>query len=270
MTKVATGRRAQNRVNRNSELILAANEIIRTEGLEALTMQAVAARVGCAVGTIYTYFDSKSDLLSVLQVAAMETLFATFERSHQSWDQAISEAELDLASAAVVRLVASSRVFIALGEHHPREFELLQMMISAREYPTKAVDQDEVLPVALALLNMLMVFIEEAILAGALLAPATDPVTGEIRSTDSSLSRTIRWAGGINGALLVSNVGTYEDDRITALFDGQRLALSLADDLLLGWGASRDALEAAFIFIDHLAASGQLIQLAEEAVVDLT
>jgi len=273
MTEIATGRRAQNRVTRNSELLLAATEIIETEGLNGLTMQAVAQRVGCAVGTIYTYFDSKSSLLAVLQVEAMKTMLATFERSAEAWDKAISEADLDAAAAVLVRLVASSRIFVALGEIHPKEFDLLQLMISTRDELTTAKDQDAVLPVALALINTLLILIDEAILVGALLAPPADPATGKIRDSDSSVSRTIRWAGGINGALLVSNasnVGSYNDENLAALFNGRQLALSLTDDLLLGWGASRQGLESACAFVDQLIATDRLVVLPTLEITDLT
>lgn len=55
-----TGRRARNRIARHDQLMTASMEILAQEGVEGLTMMAVAERVGCAVGTIYTYFDSKS------------------------------------------------------------------------------------------------------------------------------------------------------------------------------------------------------------------
>ena len=94
MTEATQGRREQNRVARNHDLLLAATEIIATEGVEGLTMQAVADNVGCAVGTIYTYFESKSALLAALQLAAIQTLIDTFTASAESWERAISKAIL--------------------------------------------------------------------------------------------------------------------------------------------------------------------------------
>ena len=260
MTQAAQGRRAQNRVARNHDLLLAATEIIATEGVEGLTMQAVADNVGCAVGTIYTYFESKSALLSALQLAAIQTLLDTFTTSAESWERAISKADLDPVTAALVRLVAIGQMLVAAGDIHEREFDLLQMLISTPADLTTDSDRQEVIPLALELLDTVRQLIDHANSVGALSLP----------SSDSSVSRAIRWAGGINGALLVSNVGIEANRKNPPLFDGQALALSLAQDLLVSWGAPLDDLESANIFVDDLIATKQLVALPSHSVIDLT
>ena len=112
MSTKPMGRRALNRIARKGQLMAAATEIFEESGLAGLTMQAVAERVDCAVGTIYTYFDSKSALLAELQVEAIKVLTAALERSEAVWDQEIADAELDEGLAALVRLVAASRMFV--------------------------------------------------------------------------------------------------------------------------------------------------------------
>lgn len=260
MTEATQGRRELNRVARNHDLLLAATEIIATEGVEGLTMTAVADNVGCAVGTIYTYFDSKSGLLAALQVNAIQTLIDTFTASAESWEHAISKADLDPAVAALARLVAIGQIFVAAGDIHEREFDLLQMLISAPADLTTDSDRQDVIPLALELLDTVRVFIDLAILVGALSLP----------SSDSSVSRAVRWAGGINGALLVSNVGIEASRKNPTIFDGQAIALSLAQDLLRGWGAPLHDLEAANLFVDHLIATDQLVALRSESIIDLT
>ncbi len=260
MAEATEGRRAQNRVARNHDLLLAATEIIATEGVEGLTMQAVADKVGCAVGTIYTYFESKSALLSALQLAAIQTLLDTFTTSAESWERAISDADLDPVTAALVRLVAIGQILVAAGDIHDREFDLLQKLISTPADLTTDSDRQEVIPLALELLDTVRVFIDHASSVGALSLP----------SSDSSVSRAIRWAGGINGALLVSNVGIEANRKNPPLFDGQALALSLAQDLLRSWGAPLDDLESANIFVDDLIATDKLVALSQVSVVDLT
>ncbi|CAB5068147.1 MAG: TetR family transcriptional regulator [Actinobacteria bacterium] len=260
MPEATQGRRELNRETRNHDLLLAATEIIATEGVEGLTMQAVADNVGCAVGTIYTYFDSKSGLLAALQVNAIQTLIDTFTASAESWEHAISKADLDPAVAALARLVAIGQIFVAAGDIHEREFDLLQMLISTPADLTTDSDRQDVIPLALELLDTVRVFIDLAILVGALSLP----------SSDSSVSRAVRWAGGINGALLVSNVGIEASRKNPTIFDGQAIALSLAQDLLLGWGAPLHDLEAANLFVDHLIATDQLVALRSESIIDLT
>ena len=260
MTEATQGRREQNRAARNHDLLLAATEIIATEGVEGLTMQAVADNVGCAVGTIYTYFESKSALLSALQLAAIQTLLDTFTTSAESWERAISDADLDPVTAALVRLVAIGQILVAAGDIHEREFDLLQKLISTPADLTTDSDRQEVIPLALELLDTLRQLIDHANSVGALSLP----------SSDSSVSRAVRWAGGINGALLVSNVGIEANRKNPPLFDGQALALSLAQDLLRSWGAPLDDLESANIFVDDLIATKQLVALRSESVIDLT
>ncbi|CAB4817187.1 MAG: TetR family transcriptional regulator [Actinobacteria bacterium] len=260
MPEATQGRRELNRETRNHDLLLAATEIIATEGVEGLTMQAVADNVGCAVGTIYTYFDSKSGLLAALQVNAIQTFIDTFTASAESWEHAISKADLDPAVAALARLVAIGQIFVAAGDIHEREFDLLQMLISTPADLTTDSDRQDVIPLALELLDTVRVFIDLAILVGALSLP----------SSDSSVSRAVRWAGGINGALLVSNVGIEASRKNPTIFDGQAIALSLAQDLLLGWGAPLHDLEAANLFVDHLIATDQLVALRSESIIDLT
>ena len=260
MPEATQGRRELNRETRNHDLLLAATEIIATEGVEGLTMQAVADNVGCAVGTIYTYFDSKSGLLAALQVNAIQTLIDTFTASAESWEHAISKADLDPAVAALARLVAIGQIFVAAGDIHEREFDLLQMLISTPADLTTDSDRQDVIPLALELLDTVRVFIDLAILVGALSLP----------SSDSSVSRAVRWAGGINGALLVSNVGIEASRKNPTIFDGQAIALSLAQDLLLGWGAPLHDLDAANLFVDHLIATDQLVALRSESIIDLT
>ncbi len=260
MSQASQGRRELNRETRNHDLLLAATEIIAAEGVEGLTMQAVAESVGCAVGTIYTYFDSKSGLLSALQLAAIQTLLDTFTTSAESWERAISDADLDPVTAALVRLVAIGQILVAAGDIHEREFDLLQKLISTPADLTTDSDRQDVIPLALELLDTVRVFIDHATSVGAL----------SLSSSDSSVSRAVRWAGGINGALLVSNVGIEANRKNPPLFDGQALALSLAQDLLRSWGAPLPDLDAANLFVDHLIANDQLVALRSESIIDLT
>lgn len=238
----------------------AASEIVSSQGLDGLTMQAVADRVDCAVGTIYTYFDSKSSLLTALQIAAIETLGQSFARSRQLWDSEIVDAGLDEPTAALARLVAFGHLFTTAPLMHPREFELLQVLLSTARRETSDEDAMRVVPHALMLINEFRVLIEAAIDAGVLEDGVPDGGAG-----DQSLSRTVRWAGGLNGALLVSNAAAVPTADPTGaplvpeLFDGRVLALELAEDMLLGWGAPRDVLDAAKAFVEDLRARDLLV-----------
>lgn len=263
-----TGRRARNRIARHEQLLSAAAEIVSSEGLDGLTMQAVAERVDCAVGTIYTYFDSKSSLLTALQIAAIETLGTSFRRSRAQWEELLVDSDLDEPTRALVRLVAFGHLFTDAPSLHPREFELLQVLLSTRRRETSDEDAGRVLPYALGLINEFRILIEAAVESGALESDDPDGSIG-----DHSLSRTVRWAGALNGALLVSNAAAVPSESESpaelsgtgapvtvagGVFDGRVLARQLAADLLAGWGAERERLAAATAIVDELRATNRL------------
>lgn len=64
---------ATNRDRRQAALMSAAAEIARTEGIQAVTVGAVAKRCGIARSTVYTYYASGSDL--VADVLVEELMF---------------------------------------------------------------------------------------------------------------------------------------------------------------------------------------------------
>ena len=256
MSTEPTGRRAQNRLARHEQLLTAATEIIADAGLNGLTMQAVAERVDCAVGTIYTYFASKSALLAELQVEAIKTLASSVDRSREIWDEEIDAAGLDPASAALVRLVAFGHLFVAAPDLHPREFELLQVHISSRKRELTDEDTPVVVPHALALLAQLHSMVDDALAAGAL-SPRAELGEDDAQQT---LRRTLRWVGGLNGAMLVSNATSDPAWLTDEELDGRRLAIALAQDMLLGWGAPPLTLASANEFVRNLAARDRLMR----------
>ena len=259
MTTPPVGRRAQNRATRHAQLMNAATEIIATKGLSGLTMQAVAEIVDCAVGTIYTYFPSKTALLSELQIAAIQTLQATFDASLSTWDDELASLSVDDDLAALVRLVAFGHLFTAGPDLHPREFELLQALIST---PNREIGEEgpDVLPHALTLINEFRLLIDRAVELG-VLECGTGGADGN-EPLEVSMARTLRWAGGLNGALLVSNA--HPDERL--LLDGRSLALQLSNDLLRGWGAGADQLREATDVVAGLALRNRLLVRAEPPV----
>ena len=247
-----TGRRARNRIARHDQLMTASMEILAQEGVEGLTMMAVAERVGCAVGTIYTYFDSKSALISALQATGIRVLMDSYHTAAEQWEQGLDELEVpdDIASLALV--IATGRLLVALDSIHPREFEMLQVMLTVKGDLTTNEDRDAVLPVAFAFLNDIRNTLDGAVTTGALDAPSDKPYGGLQQPPDNAFDRTIRWISALNGALLTTHVGVDPNRVDPGLFDGHRLGLSLAHDMLLGWGAQKGALGEAFQVVEQL------------------
>ena len=67
LSVVSDDRRERTRAQAAPRFLDAAGRIIDRDGLDGVTMQAVADELDCAVGTIYTYFPSKAALLAALQ-----------------------------------------------------------------------------------------------------------------------------------------------------------------------------------------------------------
>jgi AcrR family transcriptional regulator len=234
------GRRARNRAARHDQLLSAASDIVQESGLEGLTMQAVADRVDCAVGTIYTYFASKSALIAALQVSAVQTLLSTYHQAAELWDQALEESGIDdEAVESLVRVLAYGQLFVAGADLHPREFEFLEMLLSVPERLVNPDDVRAVTPHVLTLLAEGLVLIEAAVSAGALSPP--DATRG-----DDGFRRLLRWVGSLNGALLTANanVGALPASEAEA-FSARSLGKLVTEDLLLAWGAPPRVLQAA-------------------------
>lgn len=252
--KPQLGRRARNRVARHDQLLTAASELVEEGGLDSLTMQAVADRVDCAVGTIYTYFASKSALIAALQTAAVQTLLATYHVAAKQWDGSFEESgSSDEAVESLVRVLAYGQLFVAAPELHPREYELLQLAINSPVRMVNADDVRSVMPSALALLAEGMVLIDAAVGVGVLSAPDT-------ARSDDGMRRLLRWIGALDGALLVANANvTAMSDAEATAFDARRLAQLVTEDLLLAWGAPPRVLQAASEQLDRMRRSGSLL-----------
>ena len=254
MDTASLGRRARNRVARHDQLMAAASDIINESGVAGLTMQAVADRVDCAVGTIYTYFNSKASLIAALQGAAMQTVLATYHRAAEQWDDALDQSGLDdPAVESLVRVLAYGNLVLEGPQVNPREFEFLQMALTSTVNLVEVDDVAALTTHALTLLAEGMVLVEAAVAAGAISAP--DPGRG-----DDQLRRMIRWIGSLEGALLMANVRLEAMQASEAsAFEGTRLGMLTTQDLLLAWGAPPRVLKAAVDQLERIHRAGEFL-----------
>jgi len=231
---MSTEQGAQRRARRHDVIVAAAKELVGTRGLEGFTMQALADRVECAVGTIYTYFPSKSSLLAELMGDAVRLLLDTYRTAAAGWERQLESLSADV--AAIARILAFTDLFVESQVLHPDEFRFLQLLITTPESLIDPTDVPSVLPPSLEFLGEVHGLIEGAVRAGAL-SPA--------RHDDDTLRRTLRWTGAVHGALLVSNVAQVSGLPRADAYDARVLARSVTADLLAAWGVAPSVLTAA-------------------------
>jgi AcrR family transcriptional regulator len=242
----AGGRRARNRRLRERAYLDAAMDIASRDGISGLTMARLAEEVDAAVGTVYTYFPSKGELVAEIQREAIERLTDSYHLL-----RARSEAVLgdwDPTAAAVARLVAFGRWWIATEETFPQESYVLHGVATEPEQVIPPEELYRMLPSILALL-------EEARRA------VVAAVEAEAIDVDDPMEAVLRWAAGLNGVLLVGHLPSV--DAVT--IDGARLAMGLQRDLLRGWGADPELIEQADAHVEDLACQGPLAPPVERA-----
>ncbi|MBI2896147.1 MAG: helix-turn-helix transcriptional regulator [Deltaproteobacteria bacterium] len=72
-------RRKRERGERQRRILDAARAVFSARGLEAATMDDVAARAELSKGALYLYFTNKDDLLAAILIAPLDELVARFE-----------------------------------------------------------------------------------------------------------------------------------------------------------------------------------------------
>lgn len=104
---------AEDALKLKADLTAAALAIFVELGLDAVSMRAVAERVGVSAMTPYRYFDDKAALLASLWQNVLQGLLAAMA------------AAADAAAAGSTRVAACTEAYMRYWESHPDEFRLL-------------------------------------------------------------------------------------------------------------------------------------------------
>ncbi len=230
----ASDRRERTRLARHRVYLQTALRVATEEGLDALTMQRLAAEVDAAVGTVYTYFSSKGALVAEVQRESIERLTASYLLLRPDLERRVADEAPRI--AALAHLVGFARFWIASMDTFPQEQRLLQALMSNAD---RALVDDEairVVPAGMRLLGLARERFAHAAEVGAL-TPA------------EPMERTVVLAATLSGVLQLSKLRRWDPD----LLDGPRLAAGFVDDLFIGWGADVGELAAAHAHIDMLA-----------------
>lgn len=126
-------RTAENTRSLRASLIEHAQRLVEREGAAALTMRALAAEAGCAVGLPYTVFASREELVA-------ELIYAEFRRLRSAFDALVADAGTGTIGGNLTRyaelLLGSPSVALAQELHHHAE---LSRAVGARAVETGLV-----------------------------------------------------------------------------------------------------------------------------------
>jgi len=242
---VPNDRRERTRQAKRARILAAAGGVIDRDGLDGLTMQAVATELDCAVGTLYTAFASKSDLVGALQAEAVGVLDASLRTARDSWDPELAELEPEL--VALVELVAYGAFVAAATVVYPDETRLVRALLGDAAPPRGTEEAAALPPLVLRLLDPPVGRLADGVGLG--VVHPGDPV-----------ARALTWVSALHGVLRLDALGPLDRH----LFRAAPLARALTADLLCGWGAAREELEVAASHLDRLAAVGPLAPPPED------
>ena len=236
------GRVARNRQRRAEAFLSAGLRIVTEDGIEALTMARLADELDTAVGSVYRYYSSKDELVAAIQAHAIGRLRRSHDLSVEPVATAVSARVGDDDSAALVRLVVLGRWFCAAAERYPEEVRLLQMVSARRSSTLTPATAAGVVPSTMSLVMAVSSTIDDAVTAGG------------IRPGDG-LERAIVWLMAFGGVFAADDLEQY----VPGVLGGGRLVRRLNVDLLVGWGASLDAVERIEQAVDALADTPPLV-----------
>jgi AcrR family transcriptional regulator len=94
-------------------IIDAARDIVRSEGLDALSMRTLAEKVDYSPSALYKYFDNKEELIEALRVEGWKQMDYLF----------MSRINPDLSITQT--MVESALAYLDLGDQHPELYQLM-------------------------------------------------------------------------------------------------------------------------------------------------
>lgn len=241
LVSVPDQRRDRRQHQRRELLLAAARRVLDRDGLDGLTIKAVADECDTSVGTIYNSFPSKAALVAALQAHAVDALRASFTNAQPTWTAYLDDEALEDDLRALVPLCAFGGFWAAASVVLADEFSLQRALLGARVDLRSKDEVRDALTVAHRLLEQPRALLDRA-------------VELELLEPHDNLERALVWVAALNGVLLLEHLSPVDRH----LFRASHLATSLTLDLLTGWGADRADVEVAASHVPRLAALGPL------------
>lgn len=222
----ASARTHQRRETRTETILDAAMRVLGRDGVDGLTLQAVAAELGLVTTALYRYFPSKNALLAALQRRTVTTLHGRL--SVRIAELAARHAEESPRVRALLPIVALPGFYAAAKVAMPEAFRMLMTMLGDPRLLLADEDALHTAPLLGAMLGEVAALFGQAAACGAL------------PSADVAEQTVIVWAT-LQGTLALGKLGRFD----ARMADPEALGNAALSALLRGWGAAADDVERA-------------------------
>lgn len=190
--------------------------MIGDSGIEALTMQRLAASLGLTAGALYRYFRSKAEIISALERQVLRELSERLETELSKL--APAEAPED---AALCRLWLCAHFYLRQGSERPEQAGLITMLLADPQYHVHASDLPGVSADFISIFGQLVNQMAAAEECGAL-------------SPGNAQRRALVFWSSLQGVCSLSKLRRVDAE----FFDPIRAGGDLVRALLQGWGAN--------------------------------
>ncbi|HRG94777.1 MAG TPA: TetR/AcrR family transcriptional regulator [Polyangiaceae bacterium] len=212
--------RARRHDDNQRRILEAAMGMVEREGFAGLSLHKLAAAVDYTPGALYRYFGSKDALYAQLVVLALADARAHLERGR---------ARLPADASPLAAVLADARAYREFARATPERFGLLATTLAD---PRVLVEDDGAAEPIIASMMATLQGVASA------LSAATE---GGALSAGDPIERTLCLFGLAQGVLQMEK----QASRAAGVIDTERLLLSGVRALLVGWGASPEAVDAA-------------------------
>jgi len=111
-------------------IINAAHDIVRTEGIDALSIRTLADKVDYSPSALYKYFNNKEEIIEALRVEGWKHM------------QSLFETQLDPDLDSTRKLVQASHAYLELGDRYPELYQLMFNSSVGAPDNIKAIEDD--------------------------------------------------------------------------------------------------------------------------------
>ena len=204
------------RLKRKREIQTRAMQMISVEGIEALTMQKLAAGLDLTAGALYRYFKSKAELISGLEGQLLRDMSKGLSLELQQLSS-----PGDPKDAALLKLWICARFYLRESSDHPTHAGLLTMLLAD---PRHLVDDEDLPGVSADFIGLFGQLVNQLTAA---------EQCGALASGDAQRRALVFWSS-LQGVCSLRKLRRVDAD----FFDPMRAGNDLVISLLQGWGAA--------------------------------